>query len=70
MPERHITTGPVPTAWGDIVARQTPPPAPPEEPAPALSRVEGPPAFRVLTIVARPLNQTALPEIGDAWSLA
>jgi len=29
-----------------------------------------PPAFRVLTIVARPLDQSALPEIGDAWSLA
>jgi len=28
------------------------------------------PAFRVLTVVARPLDQSALPEIGDAWSLA
>jgi len=28
------------------------------------------PAFRVLTVVSRPLDQSALPEIGDAWSLA
>ena len=59
----HIgdVTGPVHTGRGDIIIQQAPPP---------LSRVEEPPAFRVLTIVARPLDQSALPEIGDAWSLA
>jgi len=34
------------------------------------SAQEEAPAFRVLTVVARPLDQSALPEIGDAWSLA
>jgi len=65
MPQRHTThvgdvTGPVHTGRGDIVIQQAPPPAPPEPPAPA---------FHVLTVVARPLDQSALPEIGDAWSL-
>jgi len=41
----------------------------PEARAPAVVEPEQP-AFRVLTVVARPLDQLALPEIGDAWSLA
>jgi len=41
----------------------------PEARVPAVVEPERP-AFRVLTIVARPLDQSALPEIGDAWSLA
>jgi len=41
----------------------------PEARAPAVVEPERP-AFRVLTVVARPLDQSALPEIGDAWSLA
>ncbi len=74
MPEQPIThvsgiTGPLNTGRGDIIIQRTPPPAP-LEPGLALSKVEGPPALRVLTVVARPLDQSALPEIGDAWSLA
>jgi len=66
MTEGHAThvgdvTGPVHTGSGDIIVRQAGPPAQAEAEAPA---------FRVLTVVARPLDQTALPEIGDAWSLA
>jgi len=41
----------------------------PEARVPAMVEPERP-AFRVLTVVARPLDQSALPEIGDAWSLA
>ncbi|HUS80876.1 MAG TPA: tetratricopeptide repeat protein, partial [Armatimonadota bacterium] len=41
----------------------------PEARVPAVVEPERP-AFRVLTVVARPLDQLALPEIGDAWSLA
>jgi len=41
----------------------------PEARVPAVVEPERP-AFRVLTVVARPLDQSALPEIGDAWSLA
>ncbi|HUS81289.1 MAG TPA: CHAT domain-containing protein, partial [Armatimonadota bacterium] len=41
----------------------------PEARVPAVVEAERP-AFRVLTVVARPLDQSALPEIGDAWSLA
>ena len=66
MPKQHAThvgdvTGPVHAGRGDIIIQQAAPPAP-LEPEPS--------AFRVLTIVARPLDQSALPEIGDAWSLA
>jgi tetratricopeptide (TPR) repeat protein len=55
MSENH------PAYTGDIIVQQPRPPAPLEP---------EPPAFRVLTLVARPLDQQALPEIGDAWSLA
>ncbi|MFQ6101363.1 MAG: CHAT domain-containing protein [Anaerolineae bacterium] len=66
MPNQHTThigdvSGPVHAGRGDIIIQQAPPPVPPETEAPA---------FRVLTVVARPLDQSALPEIGDAWSLA
>ncbi len=66
MPEQQTThigdvTGPVHAGRGDIIIQQAAPPAAPEP---------EPPAFRVLTVVARPLDQSALPEIGDAWSLA
>jgi tetratricopeptide (TPR) repeat protein len=53
-------TGPVHAGRGDIIIQQATPPTPLES---------EPPAFCVLTVVARPLDQSALPEIGDAWSL-
>jgi len=59
MSEQHTShvghvNDPVHTGQGDIII----------QPASAPASPETEPAFRVLTIVSRPLDQTALPEIG------